>query len=120
MPDTTSPIARPHRKALRVGATAFFIALSGILQASENTFALNDPRLSELSGLAPSHIAPGYYWAHNDSGDLPQLFWFKLGSPRLHALRVPAAKAFDWEDMASYRDSSGSYLLVGMSVIISP
>ncbi|HHH30426.1 MAG TPA: hypothetical protein ENK57_19085, partial [Polyangiaceae bacterium] len=30
--------------------------------------------LNEISGLAPSAIHEGMYWAHNDSGDVPRLF----------------------------------------------
>jgi hypothetical protein len=37
-------------------------------------FRINDPRITESSGLVASHAHPGVYWTHNDSGDGPYVF----------------------------------------------
>lgn len=94
-------------------ATAVLLLLTHSGLAAETSATLNDPRLGELSGLAASHSAPGFYWAHNDSGDIAQLYLLQPGSPQLQVHRITNAKAFDWEDIASFRDPGGSYLLVG-------
>jgi len=37
-------------------------------------FTIKDPRIKESSGLAASHLHPGVYWTHNDSGYGPQIY----------------------------------------------
>ncbi|MFF7354336.1 WD40 repeat domain-containing protein [Streptomyces filipinensis] len=37
-------------------------------------FTLKDPRITESSGLAASHLHPGVYWTHNDSSDGPYIY----------------------------------------------
>ncbi|MFJ9857340.1 WD40 repeat domain-containing protein [Streptomyces albogriseolus] len=37
-------------------------------------FTINDPRVTESSGLAASRQHPGVYWTHNDSDDGPHLY----------------------------------------------
>ncbi|MGW2207935.1 WD40 repeat domain-containing protein [Streptomyces sp. NPDC001781] len=37
-------------------------------------FTIEDPRITESSGLAASHLHPGVYWTHNDSDDGPYLY----------------------------------------------
>ncbi|MFI9730177.1 WD40 repeat domain-containing protein [Streptomyces sp. NPDC052092] len=37
-------------------------------------FTINDPRITESSGLAASRLHPGVYWTHNDSDDGPYLY----------------------------------------------
>ncbi|MGW7540823.1 WD40 repeat domain-containing protein [Streptomyces sp. NPDC054770] len=37
-------------------------------------FTITDPRIAESSGLAASHLHPGIYWTHNDSGDGPYIY----------------------------------------------
>ncbi|MFI8203781.1 WD40 repeat domain-containing protein [Streptomyces sp. NPDC085937] len=37
-------------------------------------FTINDPRITESSGLAASRLHPGIYWTHNDSDDGPYLY----------------------------------------------
>lgn len=80
-------------------------------QAEE--FQLNQTPLSELSGLAASGAFPGYFWAHNDSGDRPRLYLIKPGEDALASAAVRGASAADWEDMASFSEGDEHYLLVG-------
>ncbi|MFC9927226.1 WD40 repeat domain-containing protein [Streptomyces sp. NPDC127190] len=42
--------------------------------AGDQGFTLKDPRIAESSGLAASHLHPGIYWTHNDSGDGPYIY----------------------------------------------
>ena len=37
-------------------------------------FTIEDPRITESSGLAASRIHPGVYWTHNDSDDGPYVY----------------------------------------------
>ncbi|MFF4254185.1 WD40 repeat domain-containing protein [Streptomyces sp. NPDC001663] len=37
-------------------------------------FTIKDPRITESSGLAASHLHPGIYWTHNDSNDGPYIY----------------------------------------------
>ncbi|MEU6508601.1 WD40 repeat domain-containing protein [Streptomyces sp. NPDC046942] len=58
--------------ALAVPASAAFA--DGTAGAGDRGFTLKDPRITESSGLAASHLHPGIYWTHNDSGDGPYLY----------------------------------------------
>ncbi|QHC30044.1 MULTISPECIES: PD40 domain-containing protein [unclassified Streptomyces] len=42
--------------------------------AGDKGFTFSDPRITESSGLAASHLHPGIYWTHNDSGDGPYIY----------------------------------------------
>jgi hypothetical protein len=42
--------------------------------AEPGPFTLQDPRITESSGLAASHDHPGVYWTHNDSDDGPYVY----------------------------------------------
>ncbi len=74
---------------------------------------LEDKRISESSGLAPSRLHPGVFWTHNDSGDGPRLFAFDDQGTDLGTCEVRGARADDWEDMASFSLNGQAYLLLG-------
>ncbi|MEU7378683.1 MULTISPECIES: WD40 repeat domain-containing protein [unclassified Streptomyces] len=57
--------------ALLVGALAAPAALAA---DGDDGFTIKDPRIRESSGLAASHLHPGVYWTHNDSGYGPQIY----------------------------------------------
>ncbi|CAM5631922.1 hypothetical protein SANTM175S_05420 [Streptomyces antimycoticus] len=38
------------------------------------SFTIEDPRITESSGLAASRLHPGVYWTHNDSSDGPYVY----------------------------------------------
>ncbi|WP_416483380.1 WD40 repeat domain-containing protein [Streptomyces sp. CL12] len=44
------------------------------VSAGDKGFTISDPRITESSGLAASHLHPGIYWTHNDSGDGPYIY----------------------------------------------
>ncbi|MFB6814145.1 WD40 repeat domain-containing protein [Streptomyces sp. NPDC056347] len=41
---------------------------------ADRTFTIEDPRITESSGLAASRAHPGIYWTHNDSDDGPYVY----------------------------------------------
>ncbi|MFE3514613.1 WD40 repeat domain-containing protein [Streptomyces sp. NPDC059166] len=41
---------------------------------ADRSFTIEDPRITESSGLAASRIHPGVYWTHNDSEDGPYVY----------------------------------------------
>jgi hypothetical protein len=42
--------------------------------AADRSFTIEDPRITESSGLAASQAHPGIYWTHNDSEDGPYIY----------------------------------------------
>ncbi|GAB2935835.1 WD40 repeat domain-containing protein [Streptomyces heilongjiangensis] len=65
---------RPSRRPLLAGlaalAGALFAAVPAVPAAADDgTFTVEDPRITESSGLAASRQHPGVYWTHNDSDD---------------------------------------------------
>lgn len=71
-----------HRAAagLAVPAAALLLLLGAACPAvaadgePDRDFTIEDPRITESSGLAASRLHPGVYWTHNDSDDGPYVF----------------------------------------------
>ncbi|MEV7390643.1 MULTISPECIES: WD40 repeat domain-containing protein [unclassified Streptomyces] len=59
---------------LLTGVLASAPAASAADGTGDQGFTIQDPRITESSGLAASHLHPGIYWTHNDSGDGPYIF----------------------------------------------
>lgn len=74
---------------------------------------VQDPLISEASGLAVSRTTPNAVWLHNDSGDLPRLFLIGLQGTTLGIVNVKDVTATDWEDICSFELDDASWLLVG-------
>lgn len=55
-------------------ATVLLGVLAAPVAADDGGFTIKDPRIKESSGLAASHLHPGIYWTHNDSGDGPYVY----------------------------------------------
>ncbi|MCT9078131.1 hypothetical protein [Streptomyces fulvoviolaceus] len=68
------------RAYLGVVAAITLVALTGVAPAAaedgdgDKAFTITDPRITESSGLAASHLHPGIYWTHNDSDDGAYLY----------------------------------------------
>ncbi|MBM4037411.1 MAG: hypothetical protein FJ290_02760 [Planctomycetes bacterium] len=73
---------------------------------------LANQEVDESSGIAPSRLAPGVFWTHNDSGDHPRLYAFNAQGHDLAAFDIQGAAARDWEDMASFTRGGKAFLLV--------
>lgn len=79
-----------RRSLMPLAGAALLVALSGLTgltglstgsavalspsPAPPRAFTIEDPRITESSGLAASHAHPGIYWTHNDSDDGPYLY----------------------------------------------
>lgn len=71
-------------------------------------FSLQDPAISESSGLAASTRHPGIVYTHNDSDGAPQIFAVDSATGRTKAVfTISGATARDWEGIALGRDEAG-------------
>ena len=70
-------------------------------QTPEDYFALPGTLLLEISGLAPSNLQDGLFWAHNDSGDAAQVYGVDEQGNHRATLLLNGVTARDFEDMAS-------------------
>lgn len=61
---------------------------------------VNDTRITESSGLAPSLAVPGTWLTMNDSGNPPAVFRFDNGGNVTAEYKLKGATNVDWEDMA--------------------
>ncbi|WFB08875.1 esterase-like activity of phytase family protein [Streptomyces sp. LX-29] len=55
-----------------LGLTA--VAPAAVADDSPSSFTIEDPKITESSGLAASRVHPGVYWTHNDSDDGPYIY----------------------------------------------
>ncbi|MFC9248989.1 WD40 repeat domain-containing protein [Streptomyces sp. NPDC057136] len=67
------------RAYLTAYGAALLLVLTGAAPAvaddgADQSFTIEDPRITESSGLAASRLHPGVYWTHNDSEDGPYLY----------------------------------------------
>jgi hypothetical protein len=69
---------------------------------------LEPARLDECSGIVASRAHPGVFWAHNDSGNRPELFAVTRDGKEFRTFAV-GAKNDDWEDLAF--DGQGRLLI---------
>lgn len=83
--------------------------------AAVQTGTLQDPAITEASGIAASRTNPGIYWVHNDSGDSARVFATDLSGAAIGRFRLQGAQARDWEDIAvgPGPESGTSYLYLG-------
>ncbi|TRV74246.1 esterase-like activity of phytase family protein [Streptomyces sp. 130] len=68
---------RSYRLTSSLGAAALLALAAAPALADEGadrSFTIEDPRITESSGLAASRLHPGIYWTHNDSDDGPYVF----------------------------------------------
>ena len=80
------------------------LVLAALLAPKVDLLArLDDPRISESSGLAASPSRPGVWYTHNDSGDRARFFRFGEDGRVTGTFQLTDARAIDWEDMAAAR-----------------
>lgn len=77
----------------------------------QKTGNLQDPKLTEVSGMAASTRQSNTFWALNDSGNSAELFAFNNEGISLGSWLVNTTNR-DWEDMASAWINGESYLFV--------
>ncbi len=73
---------------------------------------LENPEITESSGVALGRANDGVFWTHNDSGDEARLFAFDLEGRDLGVFTVTGASHTDWEDVASFSDGKRGYLVI--------
>ncbi len=61
---------------------------------------IQNPQITELSGLAASRRYPGFLYAHNDSGDTARVFLINQRGETVATITLKNAYARDWEDIA--------------------
>src|SRR4051812_23922841 len=59
---------------LAAGLLTCVLAVPAAAAGGDEGFTIKDPRITESSGLAASHLHPGIYWTHNDSDDGPYIY----------------------------------------------
>lgn len=75
---------------------------------------LQDPEITETSGLVASALDPGVLWLHNDSGDEARLFAVDLDGQTVGTVTLEGAGSGDWEDLALGPGPDGApWLYVG-------
>ena len=73
---------------------------------------LTDPRLTEISGMAPSQLHSGVLWVHNDSGDKARLYAVQLSNCAVVGeLALRDVSARDFEGLAAGVDAQGRPVL---------
>ncbi|RFS84471.1 hypothetical protein D0T12_12895 [Actinomadura spongiicola] len=79
----------------------------GAARDDKVAFTIDDPRITESSGLAASTRHPGVVYTHNDSGGVPKVYALDQGGRIRAVLTVGGAGARDWEGIALGRDGRG-------------
>ena len=72
------------------------------------TAQVRDPRITELSGIAPASN-PGEYWCLNDSGHPPEIYRITAAGAVRQAVVIRGAINVDWEAMT--RDDQGRLVI---------
>ncbi|MCH1867538.1 hypothetical protein [Nocardioides sp. CFH 31398] len=65
-------------------------------------WTIDDPRITESSGMALSRVHPGVLYTHNDAGNAPSVFAVDASGTR--AVLDLAVLGVDWEDVATTPD----------------
>jgi hypothetical protein len=73
---------------------------------------LKDDRINESSGVAASIRYKDAFWTHNDSGDSARIFLFNKNGETLAVVNLKGVIAVDWEDIASFKQGKGNYILI--------
>jgi hypothetical protein len=76
---------------------------------------LTDKKLKETSGLIASIKNPGMFWAHNDSGNEPEIYLIDKSLDIKLSVRLVGIENRDWEDIAigPAPHSSDTFIYVG-------
>ena len=111
---TASPIAFGLLTAAWLAVSGFECKDSNRAYDTPHLLAtINDDRIKESSGLAPSQFQDGVFYTFNDSGDQPRFFKFDRTGAVLQEFKLKKAENIDWEDMASATLKGKPYLFFG-------
>ncbi|MGH2756079.1 MAG: hypothetical protein ACRDLB_16835 [Actinomycetota bacterium] len=76
---------------------------------------IQDPQITESSGLVAASAGRGSYWTHNDSGGGVELYCLRSRGASCGTWTVTGAEAADWEDIAKGPGATAgaTYLYLG-------
>ncbi|MFF8095969.1 WD40 repeat domain-containing protein [Streptomyces sp. NPDC016675] len=95
--------------ALLVGA---FAVPASAADDGDEGFTIEDPRITESSGLAASRLHPGVYWTHNDQDNGPYLYAVDGGTGKTVA-RVALSGVGTPRDIEAISIGPGNRIFVG-------
>jgi len=78
-----------------------------LVSGAQTAFTVQDPRISESSGLAASTRHPGIVYTHNDSGHAAQIFALDTKGRTKATYTLDGVTARDWEGVALGKDEQG-------------
>ena len=81
--------------------------------ASSLYLTIQDPAITESSGLAVSGYSSSRLWTHNDSGGGTYLYALGTDGRTTGTFNLGDVSHKDWEGMAQYQDGATSYLYRG-------
>jgi hypothetical protein len=101
--------------AAPTGAAATSVVCERFTAAPDQSAALTDPVLNEVSGVAASHTQPPLLWVHDDSGGAPAVYAIRPDATLVGTYTIEGATNTDWEDIAvgPGPERGASYLFVG-------
>jgi len=73
---------------------------------------IQDPAITEASGLAASSHDPNFLWIINDSGGTPEVHLTETNGTARGKVRLKNVANIDWEDLASFSLGGQNYLLI--------
>lgn len=73
---------------------------------------IQNPAITEASGLAASSHDPNFLWIINDSGGSPEIHLIETNGTARGKIRLKNTANIDWEDIASFSLDGQNYLLV--------
>ncbi|MCX6523947.1 MAG: hypothetical protein NTX58_04140 [Actinobacteria bacterium] len=97
---TISPTTASSLTTTTTTALSANLRTCPLFGAAVQTGTLQDPAITEASGIAASRTNPGIYWVHNDSGDSARVFATDLSGAATGRFTINGATAKDWEDIA--------------------
>jgi hypothetical protein len=81
-------------------------------QSMAQTGTVQNPKLTELSGISRSCYQPNLFWVHNDSGDKAEVYAIDAQGKSLGRIKLKGVKNTDWEDITSFEHKGRPYLLI--------
>ena len=118
LPAATTPIPDTATTTLPASPTSTLAPGTTVCDHYERIEVIGEvenPGLTEISGIVAGRADPEVLWVHNDSQDGPYLYAIDRSGASIAQFELGGAFAFDWEDMAAGPgpDGAGSYLYVG-------
>jgi hypothetical protein len=75
---------------------------------------IDSAEIAESSGIVASRCNENVLWTHNDSGDDALIFALNKSGKKLATYKVANAKNYDWEDIATSKETDGKcFLYIG-------